>query len=449
MMIGVLGPFTVEDGERQVHLPNGRQRTVLATLVMSSNHVVRIEDLAATVWDGDPPPSAEVTLRNYIRRLRQNLGPAAAARLLTHPPGYVLRVEARELDLTRFEHLVEQADAAARAGSWALAHAELTRARDLWRGPLLADVRGETLRQRHGPWLRQLWLHAVDLHIDATLRLGRHHEALSDLRSLISEYPTHEPFHRHLMLALYRSGCQAEALEAYRRLRRLLIDTLAIEPSSEIRRLHERILSADPGLDAPPGRAGPAVRPEPADSPTRRTTCAGPHTADAARMLNLHSVHPGPDATAPALASLAALDLERARRTLDGLARARLVVEQTEGRYVFDRLPGAGTGSGADTRGREYGAQQQAALHRLLDHYLFTARAAAALLPAVRPPDALDGPCKGVSPELFTRPGQALDWFRAELDVLLRTIEQAAEAGYDVHARQLAAMVRAAVRAGL
>jgi DNA-binding SARP family transcriptional activator/Tfp pilus assembly protein PilF len=251
MRFGVLGALLVEDGEAAVTVPGGRLRTLLAMLLMHAGQAVRPEALADVLWDGSPPPGAADTLRTHVMRLRRVLGPQAGGRLVTRHPGYLIDAGEDEVDLLRFRRLCRDGGAAVRAGLWPEAARVLADALALWRGPALADVSSQTLQRDEVPRLDQLRLHAQEWRIDADLHLGRHADLVAELQLLATEHPLRERFHAQLMLALYRDCRQADALSAYQRARAALIEELGAEPGSELRRLHQQILTGDPALDMP------------------------------------------------------------------------------------------------------------------------------------------------------------------------------------------------------
>jgi DNA-binding SARP family transcriptional activator len=258
MRFAILGPLLVHDGETQADVPQGRLRVLLAALMLQAGKPVAASALAEVMWDGSPPPGAEVTLRSHVVRLRRALGPRAGARLVTRRPGYLLRAGEDEVDVLRFRGLCRDGGAALREGAWARADALLGEALGLWRGALLADVPCALLREE-APGLEELRLQAEEWRTDAALHLDRHAELIPGLQSMASQHPLRERFHGQLMLALYRSGRQAEALAAYQRARDILAAELGTEPGPDLRELHQQILSADPALTstepAPPGQA--------------------------------------------------------------------------------------------------------------------------------------------------------------------------------------------------
>jgi DNA-binding SARP family transcriptional activator len=247
----LLGPLVVRRGGVVLPVPRGRQRAMLAVLLLNAGRVVSVGEMAETLWGPSPLPSAPVTVRNYVKRLRRVLGDADQARILTRSPGYVIRVDPGELDVARFEVLLEGARSAARAGSWAAAADQARAALALWRGEPLADVKSEALALREVPRLAELRLQAAELRIDAELRLGRQGVVIADLERMAAAHPLREHLHARLMLALYRDGRQAEALAAYQHARRVLVDELGAEPGAELRELHRQILTAGPVLAGP------------------------------------------------------------------------------------------------------------------------------------------------------------------------------------------------------
>src|SRR5258708_28078249 len=169
MWLGMLGPLTVRPAETEVAVPAAKQRVVLAALLVRANQVVSFDELAEIVWDGGPPPTARVTLRNYVKCLRRLLGPAAAARIVTRDPGYQLRAGQDELDLLRFEYLSRHGTAAVRAADWPKAARVLAEALGLWRGEPLADVASDVLRAEAAPRLERWRLQALDGRVGAGL----------------------------------------------------------------------------------------------------------------------------------------------------------------------------------------------------------------------------------------------------------------------------------------
>lgn len=262
MQFLLLGPLAVYVGRAAVPVRPGKQRAVLAALLLSANDVVPADDLAEILWGAQPPPSAPVTLRNYVKRLRQSLGDAGWDRIATRARGYSISVDRGELDVTRFEGLLTAAHAAAAEGGWDRAAVQAREALSLWRGEPLADVQSQVLAQREIPRMTEMRLRALETRIEADLHVGRV-DVVPELRRLAQAQPFREHVHALLMLALYRDGQRAEALAAYRHTRRALVSELGIEPGAELRELHQQILTGEVvaacGRGRPPGEARPAV----------------------------------------------------------------------------------------------------------------------------------------------------------------------------------------------
>jgi DNA-binding SARP family transcriptional activator len=282
---GLLGPLLVRAGEKPIAISAGKQRVLLAALLLAANQVVAIRTLAEALWQDGPPETARVTLQNYIMRLRHTLGPAGYERIVSRPSGYLIQVHRGELDVARFAELQGAGLAAARAGAWENASGQLAAALRLWRGQPLADVRSPLLAAEL-PRLAELRLAALESRIDADLHLGRHHEVTAELAALAAAEPLREHVHELLMLALYRSGQQAAALAAYRQARKRLVDELGVEPGPALRELNQRILQSDPALrTAEPGDAadGGSVGPPAGRDGHGREPRSDPRPAGAAR----------------------------------------------------------------------------------------------------------------------------------------------------------------------
>ncbi|QMU70744.1 AfsR/SARP family transcriptional regulator [Streptacidiphilus sp. P02-A3a] len=257
----LLGPLTVRLHEREVQVSAPRQRVVLATLLLNANHVVSVERIARYVWDGAPPPSAAATVRTYVMRLRQALGEQAAARIVTRAPGYLIALDEQESDLGQFTAHRRRAACLAESGDLAGSAAELVRALSHWRDDPLADIPSQTLRDVEGRYLNELRLQTLELRFDAELALRRHAELVPELWRLVREHPMREALVGRLMLALFRSGRQSEALDLYQRTRSLLVEQLGAEPSAALREMQRRILSAEDRPEAGE-RSHPADRPD-------------------------------------------------------------------------------------------------------------------------------------------------------------------------------------------
>lgn len=243
MQFHILGPLEVSDGDSLVSLA-GAQRSLLALLLLSANEVVSADRLIEELWGEEVPESGRAALQVRMSQLRKALG-SAGGRIATRAPGYLLNVDRDELDLYRFEHLVGEADGAEPAE----AAAKLREALGLWRGPPLVDLSDASFAQPAIRELEELRLAAVEKRIDADLELGRQADLIGELTKLVEEYPLREHLHAQLMLALYRSGRQAEALATYQSARRVLVEQLAIEPSAQLRQLEQAILRQNASLD--------------------------------------------------------------------------------------------------------------------------------------------------------------------------------------------------------
>ncbi|MPZ14912.1 MAG: AAA family ATPase [Chloroflexi bacterium] len=252
MEFRVLGPLEVVDGDRQVVLPTGRGRALLALLILRAGEVVSTDRLVDLLWGETPPPTVTTALQGLVSTLRKRLEPARAAGdaptvLETRPPGYVLAIDRGQVDAHRFRCLLAEA-----AEAPALERAaKLRSALGLWRGPPLADFTYEPFAQSDIAVLEELRLAAVEERIDADLSVGRHAELVGELKDLIAEQPLRERPRGQLMLALYRSGRQAEALEVYRTTRHVLVEELGIDPGPALQALELAILRQDESLDPP------------------------------------------------------------------------------------------------------------------------------------------------------------------------------------------------------
>jgi DNA-binding SARP family transcriptional activator len=245
MEFRVLGPLEVRRDGRSLELHGSKRRAVLAIFVMHANEVVRTDRLIDELWGEDPPANASAALHNHVSRLRKDLGDDV---LVTKPWGYVLRTNPEGIDVRRFERLVTEAKPLA-ANERA---AKLLEALALWRGPALADLAREPALAVEIARLEELRLAALEQRIDADLELGGHAELVRELEALVAEHPLRERLRGQLILALYRSGRQAEALETYRETRRVLVEELGIDPSPELRELERAILRQDPSLASAP-----------------------------------------------------------------------------------------------------------------------------------------------------------------------------------------------------
>jgi predicted ATPase/DNA-binding SARP family transcriptional activator len=248
MEFGILGPVEAWRDGREVPLGGPKPRALVAMLLLADNDVVSRDRLIDGIWGGRPPSSAAHTLDDHVSRLRKALGPE---RIQTRAPGYVLHVEPGELDLERFERLLAEGRRARRDGDAGFAARALRQADSLWRGRPLADLEFEPFARVDVERLEELRLVAIEERIEAEMALGRDGELIVELRQLTGEHPWRERLHGQLMLALYRSGRQADALEAFRRAREVLVEQLGIEPGADLADLHQAMLVHDRALDGP------------------------------------------------------------------------------------------------------------------------------------------------------------------------------------------------------
>jgi DNA-binding SARP family transcriptional activator len=242
----ILGPLEVWDEGREVSLGGLRPRALLAVLLLHPGEVVPSDRLIDELWGEDSPESAAAALRVNVSRLRKTLPQDV---LTTRSPGYVIRVEPDQLDLHRFERLVDEGRSLLARGLAADASERLRDALSLWRGPALADFAYESFAQAAIARLEEIRLAAMELRIDADLALGRHHELVGELEALVAEHPLRERLRGYLMTALYRSSRQTEALDAYRDARRIFVEEMGIDPSPALQELERAILRQDPSLE--------------------------------------------------------------------------------------------------------------------------------------------------------------------------------------------------------
>ena len=243
----LLGPLEVARDGAPIVIGGRRPRSALAILLLDAGRVVSVERLADDLYGGAAPATAVAQVHRQISELRKLL---PEARIETTPPGYLLRLDAAQLDLHRFERLVEEGVERLEAGEAPSARALLHEALDLWRGPALGDLADEPFAQSAGARLEELRLAAIGRRLEADIELGFAAEVVAELEQLVALHPLRERFVEQLMLALYRSGRQADALAAYRSQRSLLANELGLEPGPSLRQLEAAILRHDPKLAA-------------------------------------------------------------------------------------------------------------------------------------------------------------------------------------------------------
>ena len=316
----VLGPLEVEADDGPVVLGGQKERLLLAQLLTRPNQVVPVEALVRGLWGEHPPPTAAKTLQSHVVRLRRALEPARARGaageiLVTREPGYLLRVAPGALDAARFEELTAAGRRALADGSVEHAGSLLREALGLWRGRAFEEFLDADFGAAESDRLAELRLVALEDRIEAELRLGRHRELVAELEGLVREQPLRERLWAQLMLALYRSGRQADALLAYQRARLVLVEELGIDPGAELRRLHAAILAQDPALDLP---APPEADPNPELASSQE---------EGAQVLSLHE-------TAQAARAAAGAEEQTPSQTAGSRSRLRLV--QVEPADVVD-----------------------------------------------------------------------------------------------------------------
>jgi DNA-binding SARP family transcriptional activator/tetratricopeptide (TPR) repeat protein len=260
----ILGPLLIVDGAREVRLEAPRYSRVLAALLLEANHVVELRRLAEAMWDDEQPATALRQVRDAVSGLRRGLeGQAAAGRLITtHDQGYRINLRTDELDLLEFEHHMREARRCAADGSEGAEGktiAALRAALECWRAPALAGIASEALASE-AALLDERRLAAQHEVIDLELGRSRHREVVGELRGLIRLHPFDESLVRQGMLALYRCGRRAEALDLYQNLRTRLVEELGVDPGHEVRELQQRILADDRTLMAPGGPAPDGAR---------------------------------------------------------------------------------------------------------------------------------------------------------------------------------------------
>jgi DNA-binding SARP family transcriptional activator len=252
----ILGSLEVVDDDQPVALGGPRQRALLAALLLRRRQPVSSDRLIDELWGERAPATARKIVQGYVSSLRKELGDGL---LVSRGHGYVLVVEPDQTDVDRFESLAAD-------GQRALVHDDPGRAADLlrealalWRGPALAEFAYESFAQSEIERLEDSRLAALGDRIDAELALGRHEQLAPDLEALVREHPMRERFAGQLMLALYRSGRQADALETYRSARTRLVDELGLQPGRQLQELERGILAQDPALDGSPRRRRPEL----------------------------------------------------------------------------------------------------------------------------------------------------------------------------------------------
>lgn len=325
MQFRVLGPLEVSDHGRSLDLGTPRQRRLLGLLLLHAGETVTYDRLAEGLWDNQPPPTARHTLQGYVHRLRRTLGDQTG-RLETRPLGYQLKVADGELDTRTFEDLVASGRRALVRGDAQAATSELEAALGLWHGLPFEDLGDLAVFETERAHLEALRLAAVEDRIEAELTLGRHDTIVPEVEALLADHPFRERLWGQLMVARYRAGRQAEALEAFRRAREMLADELGLRPGRWLSRLQEQILLQDPALDAPAPSLAAASQhnlPAPRDSFVGR----GRELADVDGLLRTRRLV---TVTGPPGAGKTRLAIEVAARLVDDWAHGVFLVSLAE-----------------------------------------------------------------------------------------------------------------------
>lgn len=247
MEVRILGTLEARAGGADVTPTSGKQRALLALLALHAGEVMSADRLVEALWGADSPDSTRNALQVHVSQLRRSLG-AGSEKIVTRPGGYVLDIQDQDVDAGRFERLIARGRRALESGSPDTAAQRFRAALELWRGEPLGDLRYETFVRTEAARLEELRLVALESRIEADLWLGRHSECVGELEVLVEQEPLRERLRVQLMLALYRSGRQADALAAYRSARDTLVEELGIEPGPDLRGLHDQVLAQDPQL---------------------------------------------------------------------------------------------------------------------------------------------------------------------------------------------------------
>jgi predicted ATPase/DNA-binding SARP family transcriptional activator len=321
MEFGILGPLEVRDGGAPVRVPGAKERALLADLLVNAGRVVSADRLVEDLWGERPPGNPVNTLQGRVSALRRALGPAGAGLVVTSPPGYRLAVDPGRLDAARLERLVARAATLDRAEA-PQAIRLLEEALGLWRGPALAEFADQPWAQAEAARLEELRLAATEALVELRLAAGGHAGLVGELEALVAANPTRERLRGQLMVALYRSGRQADALRVYTETRATLAEELGIDPSPELQRLHQAILVQDPALEL----AGPARRPPRHNLPERLTSLVG-RDQELRELAKLVEAHRLVTVVGPGGAGKTTVAVELARRLRGGYPDGVWLVE--------------------------------------------------------------------------------------------------------------------------
>lgn len=308
MRFQILGPIRVCGPEQEVRITAGRERTLLAMLLLSANQAVPSAQLTEAIWAGRPPGNARDQLQGCVHRLRTRLASAGIDRMtiVTDPAGYRAVVDPEELDLLCFRRLVTEARTAAAGGRIEQARDGYLAALGLWRGSALADVDSPRIRQAAAA-LDEEHAQALEARFEVELALGGAGELIAELTDLVGQHPYREKLHRALMLSLYRAGRQADALSAYRRTHKIMYDELGTEPGPELQRLHQAILNRDLALDQPQEQHAAGSTEGTTATPRELPADVAGFTGRADQLRELDDLLPNDTAVEPALLVVSAI----------------------------------------------------------------------------------------------------------------------------------------------
>lgn len=367
----LLGPLDVEIDGRAVVL-TGRQRALCAVLLLHANHVVSVDRLIRYLWDDRPPGAGAARIRALVAEVRRALGPAGTELLTTRRPGYVMHAGPDELDLLGFENLIRDASRAAADGDWRTARRCGEQALALWRDEPLSDLSEVAVREAERRRLAELHLVAREGVAEAEIETGRHREAIAELLRLTAAHRLRERPHGLLMRALHQDGRSAEGLELYTVLRRRMVDELGMEPSADLRDLHQRLLRGGGSGSAPPQRPAPTPeRPVPRQLPPTPRRFVG-RSRELERLDScLRTAEPLALIVGPAGVGKSALALNWAHRVADRFPDGQLFLDMrgfdnAEPMTPAEALPLLLQGLGCAPRDIPLGDEAQTALYRTL-----------------------------------------------------------------------------------
>ena len=359
MEFGILGPLEVRDGSGLVRVPGVKERALLVDLLVHAGQVVSADRLIEDLWDDTPPGKPANALQGRVSGLRRALGPGGSKLVVTSPPGYRLAVEPGWVDAARFEGLIAQATALT-ATEPSRAAGLLQEALGLWRGPALAEFADRPWALAAAARLEELRLAAVEALAEVRLSAGGSGGLVGELEGLVAAYPTRERLRGLLMVALYRSGRQADALEVYQAARAVLAEELGIDPSPELQRLHQRVLVQDPALEAP----GETPAAPPHNLPERLTSFVGRELelGELAKLVELYRLV---TVIGPGGAGKTSVAVELARRVAGGFADGVWLVELAAVGDPGLLVEAVAASIGLDVEPGEPGAHRPSPLDRL------------------------------------------------------------------------------------